>query len=91
MHVNFNRSSRPGAGNPDAHDDDSESPGRKKKYLTAKYGQQQMNLIKKRLKVEMWLYEQLQDLAKGTKAEVSDQVKKVHLFNGPKGVMISLY
>lgn len=35
---------------------------RKKKYLTAKYGQHQMNLIKKRLRVEMWMYEQLQAL-----------------------------
>lgn len=35
---------------------------RKKKYLTAKYGQHQMSLIKKRLKVEMWMYEQLQNL-----------------------------
>ncbi|KAI1308953.1 hypothetical protein HDE_00228 [Halotydeus destructor] len=32
---------------------------RKKKYLTAKYGQHQMSLIKKRLRVEMWMYEQL--------------------------------
>lgn len=75
MHVNFNRCSRPdkdNGQNGDPGDDESESPGRKKKYLTAKYGQQQMNLIKKRLKVEMWLYEQLKELAKGTKSEVSN-------------------
>lgn len=48
-HVNFS------AGN-------NEMNERKKRYLTAKYGQHQMNLIKKRLKVEMWMYEQLQDL-----------------------------
>ncbi|GIY42335.1 uncharacterized protein CDAR_510811 [Caerostris darwini] len=35
---------------------------RKKKYLTAKYGQHQMSLIKKRLRVEMWMYDQLQVL-----------------------------
>ena len=35
---------------------------RKKKFLTAKYGQHQMSLIKKRLRVEMWMYEQLQIL-----------------------------
>lgn len=35
---------------------------RKKKYLTAKYGQHQMSLIKKRLRVEMWMYDQLQSL-----------------------------
>ncbi|XP_042896156.1 protein phosphatase 1 regulatory subunit 14C [Parasteatoda tepidariorum] len=35
---------------------------RKKKYLTAKYGQHQMNLIRKRLRVEMWMFDQLQAL-----------------------------
>lgn len=35
---------------------------RKSKYLTAKYGQHQMSLIKKRLQVEMWLLDQLQTL-----------------------------
>lgn len=35
---------------------------RKKKFLTAKYGTHQMNLIKKRLGVEMWVYDQLQYL-----------------------------
>lgn len=65
VHVNFNRSNQAlGAG-------EEEGDSRKKKYLTAKYGQQQMNLIKKRLKIEMWLYEQLQDLAKGSGSEVS--------------------
>lgn len=49
LHVNFNTE------NPDLSE-------RKKKYLTAKYGQHQMNLIKKRLRVEMWMYEQLQIL-----------------------------
>lgn len=29
------------------------------KYLTAKYGPHQMNLIRKRLAVESWLYDQL--------------------------------
>lgn len=49
QHVNFNT-------------EDGEINDRKKRYLTAKYGQHQMNLIKKRLKVEMWMYEQLQAL-----------------------------
>ncbi|OTF77375.1 phosphatase 1 regulatory subunit 14B-like protein, partial [Euroglyphus maynei] len=48
-HVNFNT-------------DDKKISERKKRYLTAKYGQHQMNLIKKRLKVETWMYEQLQFL-----------------------------
>lgn len=42
--------------------DDGEITEKKKRYLTAKYGSHQMNLIKKRIKVEMWMYEQLQFL-----------------------------
>lgn len=34
----------------------------RKKFLTAKYGTHQMNLIKKRLKVELWMHDQLQAL-----------------------------
>lgn len=34
----------------------------KKKYLTAKYGQNEINLIKKRLEIENWLSEQLESL-----------------------------
>ncbi|XP_064483916.1 protein phosphatase 1 regulatory subunit 14B-like isoform X2 [Ornithodoros turicata] len=49
LHVNF--------------DTDKDDPqDRRKKYLTAKYGPHQMSLIKKRLRVEMWMYEQLQVL-----------------------------
>lgn len=62
LHVNFNRANHMTG--------EDEGDSRKKKYLTAKYGQQQMNLIKKRLKIEMWLCEQLQELAKGSKSEV---------------------
>ena len=49
LHVNFST-------------DKGELTDRKKKYLTAKYGQHQMSLIKKRLRVEMWMYEELQSL-----------------------------
>ena len=35
---------------------------RKKKYLTAKYGAHQMLLIKKRLGVEMWIFDELRKL-----------------------------
>ena len=35
---------------------------KKEKYLTAKYGAHQMALIRKRLKVEMWMFDQLQEL-----------------------------
>ncbi|CAG5121418.1 unnamed protein product [Candidula unifasciata] len=34
----------------------------KKKYLTAKYGSHQMLLIKKRLNVEMWIFDELRRL-----------------------------
>lgn len=79
QHVNFNRSNQKSCQD----DQDEPGEGRKKKYLTAKYGQQQMNLIKKRLKIEMWLYEQLQELAKGTKSEVSLFVAKPELADLP--------
>lgn len=35
---------------------------RREKFLTAKYGSHQMSLIRKRLTVEMWLYDELQKL-----------------------------
>jgi hypothetical protein len=35
---------------------------KREKYLTAKYGAHQMALIRKRLKVEMWMFDQLQEL-----------------------------
>lgn len=61
QHVNFNT-------------EDGEINDRKKRYLTAKYGQHQMNLIKKRLKVEMWMYEQLQALFQVVSVCVSARV-----------------
>lgn len=39
---------------------------KKTKFLTAKYGTHQMNLIKKRLSVEMWMYDELQYLFNST-------------------------
>lgn len=39
-----------------------EQTEKKKKYLTAKYGQHQMMLIRKRLSVEMWIFDQLRRL-----------------------------
>ena len=47
-HVNFNRS-----------DGDEK---KREKFLTAKYGAHQMALIRKRLRVEMWMYERLQEI-----------------------------
>lgn len=35
---------------------------KREKFLTAKYGAHQMSLIRKRLRVEMWMYDQLQTL-----------------------------
>lgn len=48
-HVNF------GGGN-------GEGEKKREKFLTAKYGAHQMALIRKRLRVEMWMYERLQEL-----------------------------
>lgn len=42
--------------------DNGEVKEKREKYLTAKYGSHQMNLIRKRLSVEMWLYDELQKL-----------------------------
>ncbi|RXG72789.1 Protein phosphatase 1 regulatory subunit 14B [Armadillidium vulgare] len=51
---------------------------RKEKYLTAKYGAHQMSLIRKRLGVEMWIYDHLQLLYKSSNGE-KDQEKEVDL------------
>ncbi|XP_018324865.2 protein phosphatase 1 regulatory subunit 14B [Agrilus planipennis] len=48
LHVNFS--------------DKGEVKERREKFLTAKYGNHQMSLIRKRLAVEMWLYEELKKL-----------------------------
>lgn len=45
---------------------------RKKKYLTAKYGQHQMALIRKRLAVETWLFDSLQYLYSTDDPQVSN-------------------
>merc|ERR1712029_166091 len=41
---------------------DSAEEKKREKFLTAKYGAHQMALIRKRLRVEMWMYERLQEL-----------------------------
>lgn len=48
LHVNFS--------------DKGEVKERREKFLTAKYGSHQMSLIRKRLAVEMWLFDELQKL-----------------------------
>ncbi|CAG9864198.1 unnamed protein product, partial [Phyllotreta striolata] len=53
---------------------------RREKFLTAKYGHHQMSLIRKRLAVEMWLYEELKKLyetknAKQVEAVNNDEVE----------------
>jgi len=50
----------------------------KKKYLTAKYGQHQMSLIRKRLKVEDWLDERLRFLY-GCKDDTEEYDTKLDL------------
>ena len=49
---------------------------RREKYLTAKYGAHQMGLIRKRLKVEMWMFDQLQILCQ---SEVLATLGAVHM------------
>lgn len=43
---------------------------RREKFLTAKYGNHQMSLIRKRLAVEMWLYEELKKLYETTVSKI---------------------
>ncbi|KAK3914634.1 Protein phosphatase 1 regulatory subunit 14B [Frankliniella fusca] len=47
---------------------------RREKFLTAKYGTHQMALIRKRLAVEMWLYDELQKLYESTENNKTDEV-----------------
>ena len=42
--------------------DNPETEKHREKYLTAKYGAHQMALIRKRLNMEMWMFDQLQEL-----------------------------
>ncbi|KAJ0175371.1 hypothetical protein K1T71_008530 [Dendrolimus kikuchii] len=56
LHVNFS--------------DKGEVKERREKFLTAKYGSHQMALIRKRLAVEMWLYDELQKLYEAPKDAV---------------------
>lgn len=44
---------------------------KREKFLTAKYGHHQMSLIRKRLAVEMWLYEELKKLYENKQSKVS--------------------
>ena len=46
---------------------------KREKYLTAKYGAHQMALIRKRLKVEMWMFDQLQELCESEVRKVGAQ------------------
>ena len=62
-----NRQSSAGSNSPRGHvsfinKNKEEEKEKRQKYLTAKYGQHQMMLIRKRLAVEDWLYEQLRNL-----------------------------
>lgn len=54
--------------------DKGEIKEKREKFLTAKYGHHQMSLIRKRLAVEMWLYEELKKLyeTKSAKQQVDD-------------------
>lgn len=59
LHVNFK--------------DKGEIKEKREKFLTAKYGHHQMSLIRKRLAVEMWLYEELKKLYESkSKKQVDD-------------------
>ena len=44
---------------------------KREKFLTAKYGAHQMALIRKRLRVEMWMYDQVRGRVRGRRASSS--------------------
>lgn len=53
---------------------------RREKFLTAKYGSHQMSLIRKRLAVEMWLFDELQKLYE---TPVSKKLPALKYFSQP--------
>merc|ERR1719277_1206692 len=55
--------------------ENSENEKHREKYLTAKYGAHQMALIRKRLKVEMWMYDHLQKLFSSEEESKSNYVE----------------
>jgi hypothetical protein len=55
-----------------------EEKEKRQKYLTARYGQHQMTLIRKRLAVEDWLFEQLRKLHD---CKVSEDLKNYFVIN----------
>jgi hypothetical protein len=63
-----------------------EEKEKRQKYLTARYGQHQMTLIRKRLAVEDWLFEQLRKLHD---CKVSENFKNYFVINN-KDVYTSL-
>merc|ERR1739846_272565 len=48
---------------------------KREKFLTAKYGAHQMALIRKRLKVEMWMYDHLQKLFSSEEESKSNYIE----------------
>ncbi|KPJ13354.1 hypothetical protein RR48_03562 [Papilio machaon] len=73
LHVNFS--------------DKGEVKERREKFLTAKYGSHQMALIRKRLAVEMWLYDELQKLYESavSSARCPRRRHRTHAFRSPLG------
>ena len=76
------KSSRPASnevpGTPNKHVNFGGSNGceekKREKFLTAKYGAHQMALIRKRLRVEMWMYERLQEIYGAVRLLISKSV-----------------
>ncbi|XP_054264293.1 protein phosphatase 1 regulatory subunit 14C isoform X2 [Macrosteles quadrilineatus] len=52
---------------------------RREKFLTAKYGSHQMSLIRKRLAVEMWLYDELQKLYESSTTDKDSKSREVEV------------
>jgi hypothetical protein len=63
---------------------------RREKFLTAKYGSHQMSLIRKRLAVEMWLYDELQKLFDPPVIEIYSLQLIYSRKNGKRSICLSI-
>ena len=61
--------------------DNPETEKHREKYLTAKYGAHQMALIRKRLKVEMWMLDKLQEICQSEEGEKNNFLNMSHRFH----------
>ena len=69
-----------------------EEKDKRQKYLTARYGQHQMMLIRKRLAVEDWLYEKLREMYNCvvSKENVTFKIININLVGAAELVILTI-